>query len=370
MVNHLLETRHPLSSSALRRRLPRPGRGVPVADPSSIFRTHFQVPYPASPFVRHSYENTGGVGVFFPFWDLSPSLARSHAFLDHLAKSRSSSAPLISFTVTSDDSINTHLSARDKIMLRVNQESPSVRRAIIAFVLIYSTAGLSASAQSTDSASTTPQTSPAPAPCSANCPQTPAKPATATPDSPAKPPAKPHKVLTNDDIDARPHDVTITGGRDILQQLNTCDRTCFDQVAQRAGVNGGYTARWKLALLDAIEAVKRDADWQGNLGEILGVQGQACETQVRKTEDLRKYADSRNITPSELAVERQYEPKFREIRARLNAALDRANAHIAKVAPDNLQAQYMHMQVDKLVHATCTINVPPPPEDTDDPPDP
>jgi hypothetical protein len=30
----------------------------------------------------------------------------------------------------------------------------------------------------------------------------------------------------------------------------------------------------------------------------------------------------------------------------------------------------MHMQVDKLVHATCTINIPTPPEDTDDPADP
>jgi hypothetical protein len=245
-----------------------------------------------------------------------------------------------------------------------------VRRHILAFLLVFSTAGLSASAQSTNSASATQQTSPTPAPCTANCPQTPIKPASAIPDSPAKPPAKPHKVVTNDDIDARPHDVTITGGRDILQQLNTCDRTCFDQVAQRAGTSGAYSAKGKLALLDAIETVKRDVDWQGNLGEILGIQGQACETQIRKTEDLRKYADSRNITPSELAVERQYEPKFREIRLHLNAALDRANAHIAKVAADNLQAQYMHMQVDKLVHATCTITVPAPPEDTDDPADP
>jgi hypothetical protein len=245
-----------------------------------------------------------------------------------------------------------------------------VRRYILAFVLIYSTAVLSALAQSTDPASAAPAAQTSPATCTTNCPQSPAKPPTAIPDSPAKPPAKPHKVVTNDDIDARPHDVTITGGRDILQQLNTCDRACFDQVAQRAGVNGGYTARWKLALLDAIETVKADAAWQGNLGEILGIQGQTCETQVRKTEDLRKYADARNITPSELAVERQYEPKFREIRARLNAALDRANGHIAKTALDNLQAQYMHMQVDKLIHATCTINVPAPRDDSDDPADP
>ena len=41
MVNQLLETSHPISSSALR-------PCGSVADPSSILRTHFQVPYPVS----------------------------------------------------------------------------------------------------------------------------------------------------------------------------------------------------------------------------------------------------------------------------------------------------------------------------------
>jgi hypothetical protein len=245
-----------------------------------------------------------------------------------------------------------------------------VRRHILAFILVFSMARLSASAQSPGPAGSSPQSSPAPAPCTANCPQTPAKPPTANPNSPAKPPAKPHKVITNDDIDARPHDITIEGTRDILQQLNTCDRTCFDQVAQRAGLNGGSGPRWKLALLDAIEAVKADTPWQGILGEIIGVQGLACETQAKKTQDIQRFADPRNITPSELAVEREYEPKFRDIRNRLNAALDRANAHITKSSPGNLQSQYMHMQADKIVHASCTINVPRPPDDTDDPADP
>jgi hypothetical protein len=245
-----------------------------------------------------------------------------------------------------------------------------VRPHILACVLVFSTAGLSAAAQSADPAGAWPQCGAGPAPCTENCPQTPTKPATVKPDLPGKSPAKPHKVLTNDDIDARPHDITMEGTRDLLQQLNTCDRACFDQVAQRAGLNGGAGPRWKLALLEAIDAVKTDSTWQGNLGEIIGVQGLACETQAKKTEDLRRYADSRNVTPSELAVEREYEPKLREIHNRLNAALDRANAHITKTSPGNLQSQYMHLQVEKIVHATCTINVPAPPEDTDDPADP
>src|SRR5260370_9936499 len=56
MVNHLLETSHPISSSPLR-------LYGSVADPSSIFRTHFQVPYPASPLFVDSYENTGCMGI-------------------------------------------------------------------------------------------------------------------------------------------------------------------------------------------------------------------------------------------------------------------------------------------------------------------
>jgi hypothetical protein len=100
---------------------------------------------------------------------------------------------------------------------------------------------------------------------------------------------------------------------------------------------------------------------------MLGVQANACELQVQKTQDLQRFSDPRTITPSELAIERQYEPKFREINARLNSALARANAYIAKNADGVLQSSYMHLQVDRVTQATCTITVPQPPDDTDDP---
>ena len=250
-----------------------------------------------------------------------------------------------------------------------------MRRQTVLLTLVFSLAGPAAFAQSPDPAASGPQTSPAPAPCTANCPQAPAKPVSANPDATnpnaqGKPPAKPHKVITNEDFDARPRDVTVEGGRDLLQTLNTCDRTCFDQVAQRASISGGYSARWKLALLDVVDTVKADGTWQGLLGQILGVQASACELQVKKTQDLQRFSDPRTVTHSELAIEREYEPKFREIQSRLNAALDRANAHIAKSSDSVLQASYMHLQAEKLVHATCRITVPRQPDDTDDPDDP
>jgi len=250
-----------------------------------------------------------------------------------------------------------------------------VRRELIVFALFISLAGATTFAQSPDSAGTSQQPAPQPNPpaCTgADCPQTAAKPVT-IPVASAKPPAKTHKVYTNEDFDARPHEVVVEGGRDLLQTLNTCDRACFDQVAQRvsaSGASGAYSSKWKLALLDAVDVVKADAAWQGILGEILGVQAGACELQVQKMQDLQQLSDPRAVTPAELAVERQYEPKFREVQTRLNALLNRANARIAKSSQNGIQSAYMQLQVDKLVHATCRINVPGRPEDSDDPEDP
>ena len=240
------------------------------------------------------------------------------------------------------------------------------QRTLLAFAFFL--AGVSARAQSSDQASPAQQANP-PACTGPDCPQAPAKPIS-IPVSPAKPSAKPHKVYTNEDFDAQPHDVVVQGGRELLQSLNECDRTCFDQVAQRAATGGYNSSRWKLGLIDAVDAVKADSVWQGILGEILGVKAQACELQVKKTQDLQQLSDPRTVTPAELAVERQYEPKFREIQVRLNAILNRANAHIAKSSEQVLQSAFMQLQVDKLSNATCRINVPRPPEDTDDPDDP
>jgi hypothetical protein len=55
MVNHLLETSHPLSSSALR-------LSVSVADSSSILRTLFQVRYAATPLFATLTKTPGVYG--------------------------------------------------------------------------------------------------------------------------------------------------------------------------------------------------------------------------------------------------------------------------------------------------------------------
>jgi hypothetical protein len=237
-------------------------------------------------------------------------------------------------------------------------------------------------AQSPDPAPSGPQTSPTPATCTANCPQTPAKPAAVSQDAPVKPAAgnpgmanpgaqgkpgtKPHKVITNEDFDARPHEFEVNGARELLDQINTCNRDCFDEVYRRVGITANSNVHWKQSLLNAIDKVKEDLPWQSLLREGISIQVQSCELQVQKKQDLLRFSDPRTVTHSELLVERQYEPKFREMTRRLADMERRANGRIANNVAEPYQAQFMQMQVDRIAHANCQITVSQPQDNNED----
>src|SRR5262249_49598557 len=112
-------------------------------------------------------------------------------------------------------------------------------------------------------------------------PATHAPPSTAAPThptqiAPSNPAPKRHRVLTNEDLEARAHEASFNGGRELLDEVNTCDRNCFDQVARTLGGSSSLDVRWKQALLNAVDKAKEDLPWQALLGEMISVQAQSC----------------------------------------------------------------------------------------------
>src|SRR5713101_3457822 len=85
MVNHLLETSHPLSSSALR-------FCVSAASPSSILRTHFQVPYPVRPLLA-TLTKTPGVWGYSSHFRTLPCFHSKPPLSDFSTCQRSSLSP-------------------------------------------------------------------------------------------------------------------------------------------------------------------------------------------------------------------------------------------------------------------------------------
>ena len=86
MVNHLLETSHPLASSVLRLR-------VAAAVRPSILRTHFQVPYPATPLFATLTKTPGVWGGILPTLELSALILHYPLPTTHCPLSSSTKTP-------------------------------------------------------------------------------------------------------------------------------------------------------------------------------------------------------------------------------------------------------------------------------------
>jgi len=218
------------------------------------------------------------------------------------------------------------------------------------------------------------QTPPPPPPPAAKNGQNPgsAQPPSNPPEA-AQKPAKPRKVYTNDDLDGR-GSVYANSVADAVsyEDLYGCDRNCFNDIA-RMGHFSAAGARWKLALLDAIDRVKADPGWQGLLRELIRVKYDFCGLQLEKARALRDAADPQNVTPKELAIEAEYDRKFKQLEAKQTEVYNRGDAYIAKHSTDALESQFMNWQRLRVVQARCVYRTSPseePRSDPDDPEDP
>lgn len=173
----------------------------------------------------------------------------------------------------------------------------------------------------------------------------------------AAPAKKAHRVYTNEDFDALPHQHDVDGARDLLDQVNTCDRACFTGVYQRTGIPASSNVQWKQMLVDDLDKVRADLTWQGLLREGIAIQVRSCELELQKRQDLARFSDPRTVTHSELVVERQYEPKFREQTQRLADLDKRAADYIRKYAEEPYRAAFMHLQLERIGRAECRITV-------------
>src|SRR5260370_30529322 len=109
MVNHLLQTSPPISSSAL-------SLCGSVADPSSILRTHFQVPYPVNPLLATLTKTPGVWGYSFHFGSPGKTWAKGTRTSFYSFPRVATSLPLPLSTVSSPFAVDRRAKAGDNFM--------------------------------------------------------------------------------------------------------------------------------------------------------------------------------------------------------------------------------------------------------------
>jgi hypothetical protein len=190
-----------------------------------------------------------------------------------------------------------------------------------------------------------------------------------SPDASPKPQEKPKKVITNEDIEGTGAALFPSNSGIDLNKINECDRACFEQMRQAARISPGANPQWKRTLLDGIEKVKSDGEWQARLGGIARVRGKYCDLEKERNIEMARRSGPGTVTPEEINLEELYARKFAALQRELVFAYERADASRAKYS--GIVVQFMTLQEQRVSSAVC-VQAPPvyyadPPGDDDDP---
>jgi hypothetical protein len=174
------------------------------------------------------------------------------------------------------------------------------------------------------------------------------QPTTTTPAPAAKPvPAK--HVFTNDDLRSSPDAAPMD-----FSQVNDCDNSCFEQIRQLAHVMPIPNSNWKRDLLQAIDQVRKDSEWQPFLHQLYDMHMKFCALGEAKQNELNNVANPRNVTPQELSIDEKYDVKFKQQQAALQALAPRQNELLRKFAGNPYSLQFANLQVSRISNAPCS----------------
>lgn len=177
--------------------------------------------------------------------------------------------------------------------------------------------------------------------------------APATPAAPAKPADKPKKVITNDDLKSYGDGGSTGGFLTGFGPINDCNKSCFDQVRMFARVDAAENPNWKREALDGIDWVRRDTEWQRYLRDVYDVRRKGCQLASDKMQELARFADPRNVTPQEIAIDEKYDGKIKAAQAELETVRARQDALLKRFAANPYALQFATVQGMRLTSIYC-----------------
>jgi hypothetical protein len=174
-------------------------------------------------------------------------------------------------------------------------------------------------------------------------------------------PAKPKKVYTDEDFLSSPLDASASGRSDEvdISEINLCDEACFSRVLQGAVIGGKEYEHRRELILQAVENVKIDQDWQTTLHGFARYRVAWCTVEADKDAALRAHSDPRNVTREQLRIEDEYKRKEDALRSQYLTGLKTARLdERAAIGMGNLrffELRFAEYQVSRISVAPCPI---------------
>jgi hypothetical protein len=165
---------------------------------------------------------------------------------------------------------------------------------------------------------------------------------------------KAHKVFTNDDLKVA--DSTSFGGVFYVNSgaINDCDSNCFEQVRMMANASFDKDPNWRRKLLDQIDYLRSDSEWQAYLHELYGLHDKICQAGFDKQDELRKSGNYRNVGPQDIAINDKYDARIAPMKAQLESAEKRQTAEQKRFSDKPYASAFATMQGMRMKGGFCS----------------
>lgn len=165
---------------------------------------------------------------------------------------------------------------------------------------------------------------------------------------------KPKRIITNDDIKSSPY--SSFGGLFYMNtgSINDCNASCFDQVRLLAQVDSEKNPDWREKVLQQLDLVRSDSEWQASLHELYDAHNKMCHLTFDKADELRRAGNTRNLGPQEIAITEKYDVQTKDVQAELAAAVARQSTLQKKFAEKPYANAFATMQGTRMQAGFCS----------------
>ncbi len=200
------------------------------------------------------------------------------------------------------------------------------------------------------------QTSTTPPPANLAPPVAAPAPATGATQKPA-PPAKPKRVITNDDLE--PHsangakdDKFIAGEGSLL----ACDSSCEQAARSELGYDSDNDAEWRVQIVQARRDLIEDTAWRGLLSQAVQQSNYYCNFLLQESQQTAPSGKNYNSRQQRARNANYFENMGRTLRQGLESLTNRMQEHIQEVRVlSPARAAMMSAQATRILDRTCEL---------------
>lgn len=173
------------------------------------------------------------------------------------------------------------------------------------------------------------------------------------------PPAKPKKVITNDDLKPKSTGSGQSGSPLYISTgdsgpLLECGASCEQQAREELGYGADREAEWQMQIVKARRDLASDTAWQATLRQAIEQTNRYCNLLAQRSQRVSPSGDSFNAQVQRAQAERYFQEMDRTLRQGLDSVAGGMNNRIREVNElSPVRAAMMHVEASRILDREC-----------------